>query len=114
LELICTHFGVGSITKKGKDQNQYRVTSIKDLRIIINHFEKYPLITQKFSDYILFKQVVDMVNRQEHFTEEGLRKIIAIKASINNGITEKLKAAFPNISPVPRPKVVDQRIKDPS
>jgi len=105
--------GVGNITKQGKDSVQFRVTSVKDLRVIINHFDKYPLITQKFADYQLFKQVVDMVNRKEHLTEEGLRKIIAIKASNNNGLTKTLKAAFPNISPVPRLKVTGQRIPDP-
>ena len=43
--------------------------------------------------------------KKEYFTKEGLNKIIAIRASINNGLTENLEAAFTNIIPVSRPKV---------
>ena len=37
----------------------------------------------------------------------------AIKASLNNGLSEELKASFPDTIGVPRPEVVDQEIKDP-
>jgi len=50
---------------------------------------------------------------KEHLTIEGLRKIFAIKASLNLGLSEELKVAFLNIIPVKRPLVVDQVIKDP-
>jgi len=33
----------------------YSVDSNKDLTNLINHFEKYPLLTQKAADFILFK-----------------------------------------------------------
>ena len=47
LELIKTSLGVGSITKQGQKSIQFRVTSIKELKVIISHFEKYPLMTNK-------------------------------------------------------------------
>jgi hypothetical protein len=81
--------------------------------VIIDHFEKYPLITQKRSDYELFKKVVDMLNRKEHLTPVGLQKIVNLRAAINNGLSEVQKAAFPDAVPVGRPLVVDQEIKDP-
>ena len=34
---------------------QYRVSSIKELQVIIQHFDNFPLITQKWSDFQLFK-----------------------------------------------------------
>ena len=43
-----------------------------------------------------------MINK-EHLTEEGLQKIVAIRASLNWGLTDKLTAAFPSIVPVRRP-----------
>jgi len=43
-------------------------------------------------------------------TIEGLRKILAIKASMNNGLGESTKAAFPDIVPVSRPLVINQSI----
>lgn len=105
LESIKLFLGVGNITNKGKDAIQFAVSAPKDLKVIIDHFDKYPLITQKRADFELFKQVVDLVSRKEHLTLSGLHKIVAIKASLNNGLSPELKAAFPNIIPVPRPLV---------
>lgn len=49
-----------------------------------------------------------LVERKEHLTAKGLRKILAIKASMNNGLSEGLKIAFPDIVPVARPLVLDK------
>ncbi len=39
-----------------KDTCTYRVDRLKDIfDIIMPHFDKYPLVTQKLADYILFK-----------------------------------------------------------
>ena len=44
--------GAGGISVHGKDSYQYTVSSIKQINeIILPHFDKYPLITQKCSDY---------------------------------------------------------------
>jgi len=38
------------------------VNSLKDLiEVIIPFFDKYPLITQKQGDYILFKQAIELI-----------------------------------------------------
>jgi hypothetical protein len=52
------------------------------------------------------------MNRKEHLTSEGLIRIIAIRASMNNGLSPELKAAFPNIIPAPRPLIESTEIKD--
>lgn len=69
-------------------------------------------MTQKFGDYEIFKQVYNLVLNKEHLTFEGLHKIIALKASFNLGLSEKLKLAFPDIIPVARPLVPTPLIKD--
>ena len=56
LEAIKNYLGIGNVHKQGTDSVQYRVSSIKDLQLVIDHFDKYPLISQKFGDYSLFKQ----------------------------------------------------------
>lgn len=104
--------GVGNISNV-KDSIKYRVTSIKDLTVIIDHFDKYPLITQKRVDYELFKQAFYLISRKEHLTKEGLEKLIVLKASINRGLSDELKAAFPDIIPSSVKPLVDQEIKDP-
>jgi excinuclease UvrABC nuclease subunit len=54
LENIASFYGVGNITKAGVGSILYRVTSLKDInRVIIPHFDKYPLISQKRVDFEL-------------------------------------------------------------
>ena len=115
LENIQSYFGVGSIsTKHGPQSIIYYVQSIKDLiNVIIPHFDSYPLITQKWSDYQLFKQALELIERKEHLTQQGLEKLVTIKASMNKGISDELKAAFPGVIPVERPSVDDILIRDP-
>jgi hypothetical protein len=115
LEQIKSSFeDVGGIYKKGKILlNDYSVRSVKDLAVIINHFDKFPLLTQKRADFELFKIALDLMKHKEHLTIEGIHKLIAIKASMNLGLSEDLKVAFPNTHPVPRPVVENQEIKDP-
>lgn len=108
LQEIKSYLGVGKIYKQGSQSIQLRVESIKELQAIINHFDEYPLITEKWSYFRLFKQVFKLVERKEHLTAKGLRKILAIKASMNNGLSEGLKIAFPDIVPVARPLVLDK------
>ena len=56
----------------------FRVSSVKELEIIINHFDKYPLITQKWSDFILFKRAFDLIKCKKHLTQEGIEKIVSM------------------------------------
>jgi hypothetical protein len=115
LESIRAYFGgVGNITKLGKDTIQYRVNSTKDLKVIIDHFIKYPLITKKQADFELFKQIVEMLSRKEHLTREGLQQIVNLRASINDGLSDELKSAFPNTKQTSRPKVEFEGIPDPN
>ena len=115
LEQIKIYFkGVGNISKEGKNVVQYRVASLRDLiNIVIPHFDKYPLITKKKADFILFKQVVELMNRKEHLTREGLIKVLSIKESINLGLSDSVKSAFLGIVAVERPIISNQKILDP-
>ncbi len=84
--------------------------------MVINHFDNYPLITQKLSDFILWKKVVQIKEKKQHLNEEGLRAIINFKASINRGLSDQVTKTFSPqaiIQPVHRPLVLDQVMKDP-
>ena len=83
------------------------------MKTIINHFDKFPLKTQKQADFILFKYVVELMMRKEHLTEEGFRKILAIKASMNEGLSPELKSAFTDVTPAERPLILDPKITNP-
>jgi hypothetical protein len=90
----------------------YRVSSLKSLRVITNHFDNYPLITQKLADYQLFKQSIDLIQKKLHLAEQGLLELVGIKSVLNWGLSEKFKETFPNMIPVVRPKVDISEIKD--
>ena len=51
LEYIQNHFKIGNISKQGSQLYQPIVSSVKDLVVIIDHFNKYPLHTQKRGDF---------------------------------------------------------------
>jgi hypothetical protein len=54
--------------------------------VLINHFDKYPLLSKKAADFILFKKVLDLMGIKAPafgITLEGLIKIVNIRASIN-------------------------------
>lgn len=105
LEEIKIYFGVGKVYKRDSNTYEFRVDTVKELKVILNHFDRYPLKTKKLADYMLFKQAVNLIIDKKHLTKEGVNKILAIKASLNKGLSDKLKAAFPNIAPVKRPLV---------
>lgn len=86
----------------------------KDLNVLINHFDNYPLMTKKRADFELFKLAVELISRKEHLSLVGLNKIINIKASINKGLSEELQIAFPNINPFLRPIFDLDKIKNPN
>lgn len=113
LQEIQSYFGVGSIRNEAKDLVKFRVESVKDIvNNIIPHFDKYPLITQKLADYLLFKDVVNMMVSKEHLTKEGLNKIVSIKAVINLGLPVELQLSFLDIIPVSRPLVQNKTVPD--
>lgn len=114
LEEIKNYFGSGEIYNHRLQTVQYRVQSIKGIMNIINHFDKYPLITQKQSNYLLFKDVINLIVNKEHLTIEGLQKILSIKATMNLGLSVKLSEEFPYITPTPKPLIQQREIPDPN
>lgn len=72
---------------------------------IISHFDKYPLITKNYADYLLYRELVMMMSRKEHLTNIGVQTIINIRATMNRGLTPALIEAFPETVMVKRPLV---------
>lgn len=115
LKHIKDFFHVGSIYKLTAQSIQFRVQSIKDLSLIIDHFNQFPLITQKQGDFKLFQRVFNIIMLDRgHLTKEGLYKIVAIKGSMNLGLSDELKKAFPDLVASARPIVKYQKINNPN
>ena len=54
--------------------------------------------------------------RGEHFTDDGLRKIVGISASMNKDLksSQRLIGGFTDVVHVVRPKVKNQKLHDPN
>lgn len=95
--------GIGYVSKpNNRAMVEFRVSTLNDIiNIIIPHFDNFPLITKKSSDYILLRQIALLMLNKEHNNTEGLQNIISIRASLNLGLPLKLKEAFPCGTPTP-------------
>ncbi len=115
LYLLQQYLGdIGSIhLARNRDIVNYSLDSNEDLNKLIIHLEKYPLLTQKAADFLLFKQAVKLVNNKAHLTVEGLYQIVNIKASMNLGLSNMLKSEFDGYTPVERPVINYNVILDP-
>lgn len=82
LEAIHKRFGVGKIYLNKRYDNhhehlyKYCVRTIADHHsVIIPFFKTHPLLTAKQRDFEIFTEIVEMLDKKEHFTDVGLRKI---------------------------------------
>lgn len=93
--------GIGKIYHQVEiNEASFRVNAIKEIEFIIKHFDAYPLLSQKYSDYILFKQVIYLIKNKQHLNLDGIIKIASIKASMNTNKTIDISS---DIVPVIRP-----------
>ncbi len=99
LENIKYTLGVGNIFYNNNDKiYKFKVSNINELfNVIIPHFKKYYLITQKHIDFELFSKIVIIIKNKEHLTMQGLQMIVSLKATLNLGISNNLVKNFPEI-----------------
>lgn len=103
--LLAIQHSLGGIGTINSNQSScaFRVRKLKELIELVKFFDKYPLISLKRGDYLLFKQIVSIMQLKEHITLEGLQKIVNIRATLNFGLSKELQLMFPETIPVPRP-----------
>jgi hypothetical protein len=64
------------------------------MQLIIDHFDKFPLITNKLKDYKLFKLAYILFQKKEQLTIEGIKNLVSIKSQMNLGLS--LELLFPD------------------
>jgi len=112
LHTIKNFFAVGKITKHGDTTLQYTVKSLVDLQVIISHFDRYPLRGEKWGDFKLFKQGIELLKTKAHLNKEGFHKILSIRAGLNKGFSDELKLTFPHTKAVTKPLVKNTDVMD--
>lgn len=86
LDKIKKYFDFGTVyIQRDKRKNhstcyRYQASARKDINKIIKFFSKNKLRSKtKQNDFRLFCEIVNMINRKQHYTEDGLDKIISLK-----------------------------------
>ena len=85
LESINKYFNnIGIITKKNS-ANTYHLTfsGVSKCLIIQNHFDLFPLMTYKLVYYLVWCQILNIMQNNEHLTVSGFNKIIKNQKSMN-------------------------------
>jgi hypothetical protein len=80
--------GIGNIYYNPTSKSwTYRVNKISDLdTVIIPHFIKYSLLSQKAADFNLFVQIVQLLKENAHLSKTGLEQIMNVKYSLNKNL----------------------------
>ena len=77
-------FGCGVVRTNHQDRMAYRVRGLKHFKEkIVPFFEQFPLRTKKQLDFLKFRDVLVLIDRQEHSNTEGIEKIKAIASKMN-------------------------------
>jgi len=103
LENIKYTLGVGYTFYNSKDKiYKFKVSNINELfNVIIPHFKKYSLITQKNADFSLFSEIVRIIKNKEHLTVQGLKYIVNLNTILNLRMSHHLIKNIPDIKHIP-------------
>jgi hypothetical protein len=111
---IQSFFGVGAVyIREDRRLSVYRVTNVNYIKdVIIPHFTKYPLISKKRLDFLLWSEVIKLILNKDHLTPEGFLKVLSYYASTpfffnkkkgGRGVSKKVLEYYPNIIPADKP-----------
>lgn len=95
LQEIQKYFACGHIRFSASDRTyKYEVRNVSDLnQKIIPHFRNYPLLTNKYKDFILFSTICRMIEKKEHLDPNGLQTIIKSAYRMNSAGARRYKQA---------------------
>ena len=80
--------GVGNIYYDyNKNIIHFIVKNSKEINdIIIPHFKKYPLNSQKQIDFLLFQSIFELINKKQHLSMDDFINILKLKIFHNKGL----------------------------
>jgi hypothetical protein len=111
LDRIKEYFGGTGVISFEKNFAKLTISKLSDiLEKVIPHFLAYPLLTKKYADFELFRQIILIIKEEPSLSEQGFMKILNIRYYLNKEISEELKKLYPNIVPVPKPEVPEREI----
>lgn len=83
---IASHFGLGFYHRTRHNKHHLILiasTSLESNSKVINYFEKFPLFSSKYLDYVNWKSIYMLQKKKLHLTAEGLQTCEEIKKNHN-------------------------------
>jgi hypothetical protein len=78
LELIQQFFdGVGRIYTITNTTRMYRITRAEELKVVVQHFDRYPLRSRKRDSYQLWREMVELKVEFRRGSKEALQALAA-------------------------------------
>lgn len=87
LHEIKNYFGFGNVKINRSDfhgtRKEFRVRGLDNLNKIVKFFQENNLNTSKKKDFEIFSEVIELMNKKEHLTKDGLDKIAKLITYMN-------------------------------
>ncbi len=85
LKMFQKYLKCGFIRPDRSDKTfKFEVRSVNDLvNKVIPHFKKYPILSSKNKDFIVFTIICRKIMKGKHLQEKGFRKIVQLSLALN-------------------------------
>lgn len=107
LNKVKNYFNAGTIYL-GKTTATYRISSVKELKIILDHFSLYPLQSSKVVTYDLWAKALHLILHNQHQEPSSFNYIMTIYAALGRGASKSIMQDYPTLVPLhSAPKTID-------
>jgi hypothetical protein len=91
LALFKRHLKCGTLRSGDDDVWHYEVNNFNAIQEnIIPFFRRFGFLSaKKKSEFSKFRQLAKLLQNEEHLTKEGLKKVLKLRAELNEGRVEK-------------------------
>lgn len=72
-----------------RNQAVFNVSSIQELVMVINHFNRYPLVTSKFLAFYTFKLIHNIIITKQHLSVSGFVLVCSYINILNKPLSPK-------------------------
>jgi hypothetical protein len=90
LDPIKNELGGNIGYRKSQDTYYYSSTSFGSAKKVIGYLDRYHVLSSKYLNYLKWRKVYILVQKNKHLTPEGQERIIKLKSSMNSYSRETL------------------------
>ena len=85
IDIVHSYFGCGYVRRDYSDKTvKFEIRDHHQLMTkVIPHFEKYPLLSGKQKDFLLFREICGLIKHKQHLSHEGFARIVKLAYQMN-------------------------------